>query len=149
MRRQANLWLLLMVIVCSVSFWVGRGARIPFLESFSGTETSDEIEFRGKPDSPPIHLLILNGTDRSGLAREVSRLVSRAGCVAENVGNAPPGRHPVSLLINRRLDLDRARDLAERLGGLTLLMEWDERGTEDAVLLLGEDHSGVLAALDD
>jgi LytR cell envelope-related transcriptional attenuator len=148
MKRQGNLWLLLIVVVCAVSFFVGRGTQLPFLDTEPNTESSAEIELVDDTDPSPVHLLILNGTDRSGLAREVSRLVTRVGCVAENVGNAPTGDHPASLLVNRRLDSQRARDLAARLGGVCLLTEWDDRGTEDAVLLLGEDYSNVLTALD-
>lgn len=144
MGRRLNLWLLLIVLVCAVSFWAGRGAHIPILQPKPEPETTD-----GPPgtDEPAIHLLILNGTDRKGLAGEVGLLVFRSGCVAENIGNAPSGKYPVSLLINRRLKPERARELAMRLGGLPVLVEWAERKTEDAVLVLGADHEKVLSAL--
>ena len=147
MRHRLNLWLVLLVIVCAVSLWVGRGARIPFLEFGSRSEPVRESEFSVGPEASAVHLLILNGTDRGGLAREVGLLVSRAGCVAENIANAPSGDHPFSLLINRRLDRERAGELARMLGGLPLLQEWDDRATEDTVLLLGRYHAVVLSEL--
>ena len=148
MRRPLNMWLLLVVIICAASFWAGRGVRIPFLESGPGGDSGRGQGFTpAGPEIPSIHLLILNGTDLGGLARDVSRLVTRAGWVAENIGNAPDDHHPVSLLINRRLDRETALNLAQRLGGLPLLEEWDGRGTEDAVLLLGKDHAAVVATL--
>ena len=147
MRGRLNLWLLLIAIFCAVSLWAGLGARIPLREKIPWIETRNEPEPDVEQSAPAVHLLVLNGTNHRGLARQVGLLVPRAGCLAQNIGNAPAGEHPVSLLINRRLDQDRAQRLARRLGGVPLLMEWDGRGTEDAVLLLGDDYSDLLAAL--
>lgn len=96
-----------------------------------------------------IQILILNGTEERGLAREYSLMLAQARCVPAGIGNAPDGIWQQSLLVNRRLPKDRARDLAHRLGGLQVIQEWDDRGTEDAVLVLGRDHRRVEAALAD
>ncbi|MBU8871905.1 MAG: LytR C-terminal domain-containing protein [Gemmatimonadales bacterium] len=147
MGRRLNLWLLLVVILCAVSLWVGLGDPGSFRQESSISKPAAGLDKLAGSDNPAVHLLILNGTDRSGLAREVGLLVSRAGCVAQDIGNAPAGDHPVSFLINRRLEPGRAAELAVRLGGIPVLLEWDGRGTEDAVLLLGEDHQEVLSSL--
>lgn len=148
MKRQTNLWLLLIVAVCAASLWVGRGAENPFRQPDPVRQATRSTGPAGEPDAPPVHLAILNGAGQGGLARQISGLVTRVGCVVESVGNAPAGQYPGSLLINRRLDPERARALAAQLGGIRLLTEWDERSTEDAVLLLGADHALVLTALD-
>ena len=70
------------------------------------------------------------------------------GCVVERVGNAPHNDHARSLLVNRRLDSKTAAALAGRLGGLPVLREADSRTTEDAVLVLGQDHEHLLRRLD-
>lgn len=161
MRRPLNLWLLLVVIVCAVSVWAGSRGDLPFLGSgpsapdVGESSNADPAQFErpSAPQNDPVHLAVLNGTGRSGLARQVGLLVPRAGCVAEQVGNAPGnapgGEYVQSLLINRRLPRARAEALARRLGGLRLLTEWDDRCTEDAVLLLGTDHQRVLSALEE
>lgn len=157
MRRPLNLWLLLLLAVCAVSVWAGSRGELPFLQRGSGdpAESTAEIEAVAPefaapdPDSEPIHLAVLNGTDQGGVARRIGLLVPRAGCVAEQIGNAPGPGHEGSLLINRRLPRARAENLARRLGGLRLLTEWDGRCTEDAVLLLGADWERVLAALEE
>lgn len=157
MRRPLNLWLLLLLAVCAVSVWAGSRGGLPFLAGGPGTGEQKAAPAgatgtgftENRTDSDPIHLAVLNGTGQSGLARRVGLLVPRTGCVAEQIGNAPEGQHPRSLLINRRLPRARAELLARRLGGLRLLTEWDGRRTEDAVLLLGDDHERVLAALED
>jgi len=88
----------------------------------------------------------LNGTQHSGLAREFSLLVSGKGCVVEGIGNAP-GSWQQSLLVNRRLDFQQSRDLARQLGAVNIIRQWDERSTEDAVLILGEDFETLKAAM--
>lgn len=155
MRRPLNLWLLVLVVVCAVSVWAGSRGDLPFFDrdtaagsnnAASGTARAGfEEPFDAQGD--PVHLAVLNGTGTSGLARQVGLLVPRAGCVAEQVANAPGGPHAQSLLINRRLPRAQAEALASRLGGLRLLTEWDDRCMEDAVLLLGADHERVLSAL--
>ena len=94
-----------------------------------------------------MHLRILNGTQETGLAREVGLRLGAAGHVIEGVGNAAGIRDGGSLLVNRRLDDAVARRLAAELGGVAVIREWDGRCSEDAVLVLGADWSQVLAAL--
>ncbi|MBE0564484.1 MAG: LytR C-terminal domain-containing protein, partial [Krumholzibacteria bacterium] len=70
-----------------------------------------------------------------------------AGLVIGGVGNAPEPAAPATLLVNRRLDEEAARRLAQRLGGIPVVREWDARCSEDAVLLLGPDWRRVRDAL--
>ncbi len=93
-----------------------------------------------------VHLRILNGTQASGLARQFSLLVAGRGCVVEGVGNAP-GSWPQSLLVNRRLAPEDALNLARKFGSVEVIHQWDERLTEDAVLILGEDYEKLRGAL--
>ncbi len=148
MGSRLNLWLLFLLVLCAVSLWLGQGADIQFLQPDPASDPPDDRPETGLPERPTIHLLILNGTDQRGLAMSVGLQVTRVGCVAENIGNAPSGNHPVSLLVNRRLEPEIAQELAHRLGGVPILLEWDGRGTEDAVLLLGNDFPEVLSALE-
>ena len=136
MKSRVNIWLLLAVALCAVSLWAGwRPDR----------DEADESMVDDQPGTA--HLLVLNGTDRPGLAREISLLLGPAGCVVEGVGNAPGNDWPRCLLVNRRMAPARAARLAERLGGVTVVREWDDRATEDAVLVLGADWNGVRRAL--
>ncbi len=139
--------LLAVVLLCiaSVGVWIthGRDGRAP------AVTPSEPAPDRADPNDRDavIHLSVLNGTGVSGLAGEVSLRLDRAGCVADRVANAPHDGFARTLLINRRLDDDRAAALAERLGGVRLLREFDARATEDAVLVLGADHDRLDAAL--
>lgn len=133
MLRSLNFWLLVLLLVCGVSFWSASGG----LERLRGQTGRAEPEV---PDSAsPVRLRILNGAGVGGLARDISLLVVAEGCVVEAVGNAD-GLWPETVLVNRRLDEKRARSLASRLGGVALLQQWDARCREDAVLILGNDH---------
>ena len=148
MPRRMNFWLLLVVVLCAISIWAGRSGWLVLPAADPTPETTTRTGREIEPPTALAHLLILNGTDRSHLARDVGFLVVGVGCVAERLGNAPPGPHPESLLINRRLEAGRADDLAHSLGGVPVLTEWDDRGTEDAVLLLGDDYRIVMDALE-
>lgn len=135
------MWLLIVVAICALSLWFGKDLiRIP--KGFTREELSSnrpETTFALSAEESPIHLVVLNGTREPGLAREVSLLLGRAGCVAERVGNAPHRDFARSFLVNRRLSDRQASDLARRLGGIRLIREWDGREGEDAVLVLGAD----------
>ncbi len=143
MSRVRNLVLLLLVIVCGLSFWM---ARRP------GADQARPTVVERPAVAPPapvatVHLAVLNGTSESGLARRVSRLLPPLGCVVVTVADAPHDTFARSLLVNRRLDPDQARQLARRLADPTLVTEWDARCDEDAVLVLGRDHARILAQL--
>ncbi len=142
MRRPLNFWLLLVVVICGLSFWFGKGAILPqFRSDPAPAPKSAEIDFSNQDVLPHIHLLILNGTEEKGLARDFSLIVSRIGCVAQGTGNAPRKPWLESILVNRRLSNERAEQLASQLGGIRVIREFDGRASEDAVLVLGADHS--------
>jgi len=139
------MWLLVLVGVCAASLWFGKDlvtSRPP-----SPQPEADPVDFSLAPDESAIHLIVLNGTPRAGLARDVSLQLGRAGCVAENVGNATHRSYAKSMLINRRLTDRQAADLARRLGGIMVIREWDERTSEDAVLVLGSDWNDLVTVL--
>ena len=145
--------LLIVVLICLVSLglWLVRGD----MGGIPGSPVSDALgpaHSGGKgsvADLPGgvVHLVVLNGTEVPDLAGDLSLLLGSAGCVADRIGNAPHARFTASLLVNRRLDDDRAAELARRLGGPVLLLERDPGATEDAVLVLGADHGKLRSAL--
>ena len=141
MRGRVNLWLLLAATLCATSLWVGWRSVRPGEPAPVTTVTGGELP------GEAVHLLVLNGTNRAGLAREFSLLLVPAGCVTEAVANAPEGRWKQSMLVNRRLEPSRAAALAASLGGVPVVREWDDRTTEDAVLVLGQDWEAVRRAL--
>ncbi len=137
MKGRLNTWLLVVVAVCALSLWFGKdlvrtGVGGP---PATGAEKDSPREI----EETPIHLVVLNGTGASGLARDVSLLLGRTGCVTERIGNAPGSELAHSFLVNRRLTKRQASDLALRLGGIRVIREWDSREGEDAVLVLGAD----------
>ncbi len=144
MNRGRNLLLVLLVLICGVSLWLGQGGRLTFPGRGAPRAAARSPAARL---ANPVHLLVLNGTAEPGLARSVGLALSAAGLVPERAANAPRTGYAHSFLVNRRLDETAAGALAVRLGGLTLLKEWDARANEDAVLVLGEDRDALLAAL--
>ncbi|MCP4291804.1 MAG: LytR C-terminal domain-containing protein [bacterium] len=153
--RSLNFWLFLMVIVCGISFWLAAGSPLPsgWNLALPGDFDTNSLNASGG-ETPifeqPVHLRILNGTGENGLARQFSLLVAPRGCVVEGVGNAngsAAGSWPESMLICRRLDLEKAEILAKEFGSIPIIRQWDERMTEDAVLVLGQDHAKIKAAL--
>lgn len=149
MRRPLNLWLFVVVAICVASIWFGKGITLPAIKHVSPVGIKPQVEDFSQPDIlPNIHLLILNGTEEKGLARDFSLMVGRIGCVAQSTGNAPSKPWARSILVNRRLSNERARHLAAQLGGLEVIREFDGRATEDAVLVLGQDHSELKKKLD-
>ncbi len=150
MRSRINLWLLVLLAICAASYWWAfrrgeqRSGALPGSHS-AATATVVTDGLGGEAEA--IHIVVLNGTGVAGLARDVSLQLAMSGCVVEAVGNAPHQRFERTLLINRRLDRRRAAALAERLGQVPVLREWDARSTEDAVIVLGADHEAVLKQL--
>jgi hypothetical protein len=148
MIRSRFFWLVVLAVVCAFSWWLGHR----YLSTPRGADAGRRALVVATPwattaQQKPVHLVVLNGTGIAGLAREVSLELAVAGCVIERVANAPHENYARTLLVNRSLARDRAQTLADLLGGVTLLREWDDRGTEDAVLVLGADHRDVRDAL--
>lgn len=146
MFRSLNFWLFLVVVICGVSLLLASGFSLPLTGQQEQSISAGIPAWTNDPGNQPVHLRVLNGTGHSGLAREFSLLVSGRGCVVEAIGNAR-GTWTESLLVNRRLEPSATADLARQLGGLSVINQWDERLTEDAVLILGEDFEQVKAAL--
>ncbi len=146
MMRSLNFWLFMMVVVCGISLVFASGVTLPKMGELPKASVPEVQNWQTDPQEQPVHLMILNGTEHNGLARQFSLLTSGHGCVVETIGNAP-GIWSKSLLVNRHLDHDAAKDLARMMGQLPMIKQWDERQTEDAVLILGEDFAKVKAAL--
>ncbi len=146
MIRTLNFWLFLMTVVCGVSFWVASGAPLPAGVELKKSPTASTSRWIDSTAGSTVHLKILNGTQTSGLARQFSLLLAGRGCVVEKVGNAS-GPWPESLLINRRLSQENIQELADKFGKIEVIRQWDERLTEDAVLVLGQDYEQLRSAL--
>ncbi len=148
MKGSLNLWLAVVVVVCALSFWFGKDLILPAGPTGNPRESHTEIE-RDEWESPaePLHLLVLNGTPKAGLAREFGLLLGEAGCVPEKVGNAPHDHYEHSFLVNRQLSEVRISQLAATLGGVPILREFDGRTSVDAVLVLGTDAERLRAHL--
>lgn len=146
MTGRLNTWLIVLVAVCALSFWFGKDL-VRQATPDSQKKPVSAASYSLPAAESPSHLIVLNGTGEAGLAREVSLLLGRVGCVAESVGNAPGRDYAATYLVNRRLPERKASDLARRLGGIRVIQEWDARGSEDAVLVLGLDWSEKAADL--
>ena len=147
MKRPLNLWLIGLLAICLISLWLGgRSLR---REEAPPVEPVDAVEGLVQAEPRAVQLLVLNGTTESGLARDYGALLPRLGCVTAGIGNAPSIGWPRSVLVNRRLTPDQAAELARELGGLPIIREWDRRTTEDAVLVLGDDHARIAEAIAD
>ena len=142
--RRLNVWLALAVAVCAVSFWFGRGA-------FNSGSRPDRVgQLPGTWDAQgqqAVQLVVLNGTHQTGLARQFGLLLGQRGLAPTGYGNAPPQDHERSFLVNRKLDRGLARSLSGLLGGIPVIQEFDSRGIEEAVLVLGADHQQLRSAL--
>ncbi len=138
-----RLMLLLVVLACiaSVGVWAvhGDGDRLGSVVESAPRRAAPDKASDAIPDDV-IHVAVLNGTKVKNLAGDFSLLLDRVGCVADRIDNAPHDRYARSLLINRRLDDDRAAALAARLGGPPLIREYDTDAVEDVVLVIGADH---------
>lgn len=141
MMRSLNFWLFILLAICGVSFLSAAG-YLPDLERDETREPTPEKSLES------IQLKVLNGVGITGLARDFSLLLPGLGCLVQGVGDAE-GDWPESMLVNRRLSLATARNLASRLGNVALIQQWDERCSEDAVLVLGADHEAILQTLKD
>jgi hypothetical protein len=144
MSRLRNGLLLLLLAVCAVSFWLGRR------EQTAPASADAPAAGAMAPQAPPlsIHLVVLNGTGESGLARRISRDLPSLGCVVVAIGDAPHDSFAHSLLVNRRLASGRTQRLAAALRGIPVIQEWDPRCPEDAVLVLGRDHQRLFGSGD-
>lgn len=151
MRGRLNTWLLVLVGVCAVSLWFGKDLVRQDADGSMKPQPAQtgSAGYSLSQDETPVHLVVLNGTGKPGLAREFSLLLGRVGCVIESVGNVSRGDFSRSLLVNRRLPDERASELAGLLGGIRTIREWDDRRSEDAVLVLGADHEDLKATLAD
>lgn len=141
--------LFIVVLVCGLSVWYGMAddpkLSLPDLHfSKQQATTNNEIELESKP----IHVAILNGTSITGLASDVSLAIEHFGCVVDAIDNAPHSNFKESILINRRLNPEIAQQLADQLGGVRLIHEFDGRTVEDAVLVLGADYTLVTDSID-
>lgn len=139
MIRSLNFWLFLVVLICAVSLWSAMGGPALFQRQAAVPPLSPAEAFS-------LHLRVVNGVGVPGLARDFGLLLARDGCVVEGLGNAE-GDWSESVLVNRRLADSQAEALAARLGGVALIHQWDARCREDALLILGQDHPRIRAAL--
>jgi len=141
--RPLNLVLIVFVLASAFSLWMAQGRPLPGWLDKAPQTVEDAVLPAGDAVLEPIHVRVLNATSLSGLAADFALLLPQMNCVVEGDGNAPPWPGGQCVLINRRLPVTQAEQLAANLGGLPLIREWDGRTTEDVVLVLGEDHAQV------
>lgn len=146
MRRVLNILLVVAVAVAGVSLWLGRGHSLPGLGDRPVAPRSKALPGGGIA-AGSIQLVVLNGTRVTGLARDFGLFLGRAHLAPVGYGNAEPQDYRHSFLVNRRLDPARAEAVAELLGGIPVLREFDSRGTEDVALVLGADHERLRSLL--
>ena len=144
MNRFRNLLLFLLLAVCAASFWWVR--RDPVAEATAPAPARPAVVAAPQAPRHSVHVAVLNGTGEAGLARRFSRQMSEHGCVVVAMADAPHDTFSRSLLVNRRLGSDQADQLARRLGGLPVVVEWDPRCREDAVVVLGHDYERLRPA---
>jgi len=141
--------LFIIVLVCGLSLWYGMADEPKFnLPDFQFNKTQTTVQNDTELEDKPIHVAILNGTSITGLASDVSLAIEHYGCVVDAIENAPHSNFRESILINRRLDSEVAQKLADRLGGVRLIHEFDRRTVEDVVLVLGADYKLVTDSID-
>ncbi len=138
--------MLALVLVCGVSWWIGHGS---VLKGRTTESALDSHSPNWDPDASlaGIQLVVLNGTHVRGLARDCGMLLGRLGLAPVDFGNAQPQDYSRCFLVNRRLVAGQLAYLQQLLGGVPILREFDSRGTEDVVLVLGADHEQLLTNL--
>ncbi|MBD3221809.1 hypothetical protein GF314_11265 [bacterium] len=148
--RARNLVLLLIVLVCVASLWFAwrDGPATPDPPASPPGDAATAAPDRPVAPDETITLAVLNGSGEPGLARRVSRLLPAAGVVVVAVGNAPHDTFSRTLLVDRRLDPARRRQLVHLLADPAVVREWDRRCEEEAVLVLGRDHGRIVTALE-
>lgn len=144
MKRLRKLLLFAFLLVCVASIWYAQRTDVRVSRPEEISADSEGFSPGLDDRSQTVQLTVLNGSGNAGLARRFSRQLAPLGCVVVSVADAPHDSFASSLLINRRLSQEQAQRLAARLGGVAVLPEWDRRGQEDAVLVLGRDHRRLL-----
>jgi hypothetical protein len=104
-----------------------RGARPP--DSLAG----------GNAEFGQISLQILNATGRNRLALETGERLRRWGIDAMDKADAPPWPFPETLLIVRGGRRAEIHALAQRLGGIPVIVQRREDLMLDGTLILGHD----------
>ena len=82
---------------------------------------------------------VLNGCGTDGLAGDVARVLRELEQEVVRVDDADHHEYEQTILIDRRARPVLTRRLAERLGGLPVLLERVEGSTVDVTLILGSD----------
>ena len=112
MRGSANYLLLALLIVCGLSFWLGRGTDFreaaPPPPETASVPPADAVPLAGpltgsaagQVEEGVVHVTVLNGTTTAGLARRFGLALTLAGCVAAHVDNAPHPHYARTLLVN-------------------------------------------------
>jgi hypothetical protein len=91
-RRGRRWWLLLLLVTLAVVGWFGRQALRGDNTSSLRTGNVPCVQPTHPPapaDPSAVHVRVLNGTNRAGLAHEVADQLHRRGFRLAGVGNAP------------------------------------------------------------
>lgn len=91
----------------------------------------------------PIAIEVLNGTNRTGLARQTSELFEGFGFLVRNVDNAESNRIEHTVVIDRRGMGDLAEQVAEVISARRVVTEVTPDSDVDVTVVLGGDFDGT------
>ena len=95
---------------------------------------------------PSLRVEVLNGCGEEGLAASTAQLLRDLGQDVVRVADADHHDYERCVLIERAGRPRLARRLAERLGGVLVVLEREEGSEVDLTLILGKDHPTALTA---
>ncbi len=97
---------------------------------------------------PSLEVEVLNGCGVDGIAARVATELEALGQVVARVENAPRKDYERTLLVDRRARPLLTARLAERIGGIPLLLERVDGSDVDVTLVLGQDAEelGILTS---
>jgi len=84
---------------------------------------------------------VLNGNRRRGEARTVASHLRHEGFRVEEITNAERFDYPRTIVVDRAGHGDRARSVADALGGVPVVLQRGETGTCELTVVLGHDWS--------
>ena len=103
---------------------------------FGGSSRAGSMDISAS--GPTLVVEVLNGTDRSGLARQVTHLLRDRGVDVIYFGTADPKVDSTIVLV-RRGDLSRGREVARLLGVDRVASRPDPKPRVDVTVIVGPD----------
>lgn len=126
--------LILLLVLSGIAFFVGS-SRADYGEEQGETGTSDSAE---RPQGR-VRVEVLNGSGKSGLARQATGALRENGFDVVNYGNAGTQSEEISVVMDRVGRVEMAHQVAEALGILQVRSEPDSTLFLDVTVRLGKD----------